>query len=274
MTSATAEGAQWQALHEELTELARGARGDWRFAVAGGDVVTSVGGAAAVPSASVIKVPLVVSALMAVGEGVADLDEPVEVPAERTGGSGVLLDLPSVRTLTLRETLRLCIVVSDNVATNMIIDRFGLPELGERFRALGLRDTVLQRRMMDTEAAAAGRENLTTATEMAVLLRRLVDHEVLPGHLTDVVLGLLGDQQFRDRIPARVPGTVWVGNKTGELPGVRHDVGILRSAGRTVTLAALGTNLPDAQGRDVRFAASGVISRAALATLRVLESAG
>ena len=110
-------------LHEDLTELVRRSDGHWELAVACGEVRLAIGAGRTVSAASTIKVPLVIAALARVEAGHADLTEVLAVPNERVGGTGVLGSLPSCLSLTLAEVLELCIIVSDNTATNLILDR-------------------------------------------------------------------------------------------------------------------------------------------------------
>ena len=234
-----------EALRSDLAELASRSAGSWAFSVReSGRPVASVSGDVVMPAASTIKVALMALVLADVAAGTRSLDEPCAVPAERAGGAGVLSVLPSVRSLPLGETLELMIGVSDNTATNMVIDAIGLHAAHDRIITLGARSTRLQRRLMDVAAARAGRDNVTTADDQALILDLLVG-DLLPTAQRASALDLLGRQQFNDRLPAALGPDVICRHKTGELPGVRHDVGILEFGGRQVVVAALGSQLDD-----------------------------
>lgn len=233
-------------LRSGLAQLAEGGPGRWAFAVwEQGQPVVSLNGAEPVPAASTIKVPLLVLALQDVAAGRRDLDDDVPVPAERAGGAGVLRLLPSVGRLRFGELLTLMIAVSDNAASNLVIELLGLDDADQRLAALGLTGTRLRRRLMDAEAARAGLENVTTADDQSRLLDRLAGPDLLPAPLRAFALGVLAEQQVNDRMPTQLGDDVRCLHKTGELPGVRHDVGLLEFDGRTVALAALGTELTD-----------------------------
>ncbi len=226
--------------------------GRWAFAVReSGRPVASVDGAAEMPAASTIKVALMTLVLADVATGRRGLDDTCHVPPSRSGGSGVLSMLPSVRAISLGEALELMIGVSDNTATNMVIDTLGLDEAHDRIVALGAPMTRLRRRLMDVAAARQGRDNVTTADDQALILDVLcgavppAGGEVLPEQWREHGLDILGRQQFNDRMPAALGPDVRCLHKTGELPGLRHDVGILEFDGRRVVLAALGCQLPD-----------------------------
>lgn len=233
-------------LRGELDALARRSPGRWAFSVReSGRPLASVSGAVVMPAASTVKVALLALVLADVAAGDRSLDDPLPVPDRRDGGTGVLDLMPSVRSLPLGEALELMIGVSDNTATNMVIDALGLDAAGARITALGASSTLLRRRLMDTAAARAGRDNVTTADDQALILDRLAGPDLLPQPWRRYALDVLGRQQFNDRLPAGLGPDVRCAHKTGELPGVRHDVGVLEFDGRSVVLAALGSELTD-----------------------------
>lgn len=261
-------------LHEDLTELVRRSDGHWELAVACGEVRLAIGAGRTVSAASTIKVPLVIAALARVEAGHADLTEVLAVPNERVGGTGVLGSLPSCLSLTLAEVLELCIIVSDNTATNMLIERFGLDTVGASMRGLGLHETVLRRRMLDLQAMQEGRDNLAQAQELAELLARLGEGRLLSPALTEFAVSMLQGQRIRDRIPSRLPADVAVGNKTGELVGICHDVGLLQFDGHQVGFAALGSDLSGATFAGGSGEAALVIATAARSVLDRIRGGG
>lgn len=233
-------------LHRHLEDLASRVAGRWGFSVyEDGVAVAEVGAELVMPAASTIKVPLLISALRRVDRGELALAQRVNVPVERTGGTGVLRTLPSVTELELGEALELMVTVSDNTATNMVIDLVDLQSWAVEFVELGLSDTALRRRMLDERAMAEGHDNVTTAAEQAFLLERIASGALLTPDQRGVALGMLGRQQARDRLPAALPPDVECLHKTGEWPGVRHDVGLLDFDGRLVAVAALSSGLTD-----------------------------
>ncbi|MGN6636875.1 MAG: serine hydrolase, partial [Oryzihumus sp.] len=125
------------------------------------------------------------------------------------------------------------------------LDLVGPDEPATVAAGLGLADTCLQRRMMDFAARDAGRENVTSARDLATLMAALRRGEALPPEQTRDALEVLGRQQLRDGLPALLPPAVTCGNKTGELPGIRHDVGLLECDGHWAAVAATSTGLGD-----------------------------
>lgn len=203
-----------------------------------------------VPAASTIKVAI----LLAYLESGMPWDLPVSLaPADRrVGGCGPLQLLPSVTTLPAGELLALMIALSDNDATNAILDVLGVGAVGRLLARAGARHTALRRRMMDSAAVAGGQENETTAGEMAQLLARLRSGALVGPRESAMAMALLRAQQFDEGLGAFRSADVRCGDKTGNLPGIRHDVGVLERGGRWVAVAALCTDLadPGEGGRD------------------------
>ena len=235
-------------LVEEIRSLIRRAPGVLSVVVQDDSgVVVDLDGGRVVPAASTIKVLLLVAALRRVAQRRSRLGDVLTLPApaDRVGGSGPLQALASVAELPLGEVLELMVTLSDNDATNVVVDLVGLPEVEALAAELGLPDTSLQRRLMDFAAREAGRENLTTARDLAALMARLRQGGALPAEQARAALAVLGRQQLRDGLPALLPPGTWCGNKTGELPGIRHDVGLLERDGRWAAVAVTATDLGD-----------------------------
>jgi beta-lactamase class A len=193
-----------------------------------------------VPAASMIKVPIFAAVLERVADGGLDLEQPVNVPARRAGGSGVLYAMPRVDVLTLADLLTLMIIVSDNAATNVLIDLVGQEHVNRFCVANGLTGTTLRRRMMDTDAIRRGIDNTTTARDQARMFDLLAGDDLLSGPLRDFAMDVLANQQFNEGLRSSIPEELTIFHKTGELPGVRHDAGIITASdGRQAVVAVL-----------------------------------
>ena len=132
---------------------------------------------------------------------------------------------PGLTRVTNRDLATFMVAVSDNSATNVLIDRVGLENVNIMLASLGLTHTRLQRKMMDIKAAQAGRENLSTPREMMTLFADLYQQKVLNKALTDDFFKVLSTPKSSD-IPRLIPDDLVIANKPGELAGVRNDVGI------------------------------------------------
>jgi beta-lactamase class A len=133
---------------------------------------------------------------------------------------------PGITRVTNRDLATFMVAVSDNSATNVLIDRVGMDNVNAMLTSLGLTHTRLQRKMMDIKAAQAGRENLSTPREMMTLFADLYQQKLLSKPLTDDFFKVLSTPKPSD-IPRLIPDNVVVANKPGELAGVRNDVGIV-----------------------------------------------
>jgi len=204
--------------------------------------------------ASAIKLAILFELFRQVEADEHDLDEPITL---RTGdvasGSGVLGQLtPEKVTMTLRDYATLMVTVSDNTATNMLIDIVGMEAVNEAMRALGLRQTKLQRKMMDREAWLADRENLSTPNEQAKLLEVFYRGEELRPESREEILRILSIPKSSRIRPLLPPGTR-VAHKTGSVPGVVVDVGIVFLEERPFIIAAMvnWTLAPEAAERAI-----------------------
>jgi beta-lactamase class A len=180
------------------------------------------------PSASMIKVPIMVEIMRQAAAGILSLEETLVLTTEVKVEGGILQELRSGHRLTILELVTLMIVLSDNTATNLLIDFIGMDAVNATMKRLSLSSTVLRRKMMDFTAAKAGKENLTSANDMALLFQGLQNGGLdLPPQYNDLMLDILKRQQIRDKLPFYLPEDVIIANKTGTLPGAEHDGGIL-----------------------------------------------
>jgi beta-lactamase class A len=179
-------------------------------------------------AASLIKVPIMYELMRQVADGRITLDDCLMVTKEfRTGGAGILKELRPDLTMTVRDLVVLMIILSDNTATNMLMDLVGIEAINRTMTGLGLKSTVLRRRMMDFDAAQAGYENDTSAADLALLFADIHNSVGLPQTYGALMLNILARQQVQDKLPFYLPEGTVMAHKTGTLPGVEHDAGIL-----------------------------------------------
>lgn len=190
------------------------------------------------PAASVIKVPILLATLQAAQAGHLNLDQKVTVELRHhVGGAGVLFELHDGVEVTILDLCRLMIVVSDNVASNLLLDLLPVGALASFFSQLGMHRSVLGRRFM--EQPRPGHDNRTSAYDMGLCLAALSRGELLDRSYTNQALSIMRRQQFREKIPLMLPPELSVAHKTGELDGVRHDVGIIEMRDHSYVLSLL-----------------------------------
>jgi beta-lactamase class A len=149
---------------------------------------------------------------------------------------------PGVTRITLRDLATMMVAVSDNSATNVLIDRVGTDNVNAFLTAQGLRDTRLRRKMMDVKAAAEGRENISTPNEMSSLLEALYRGQILNKEMTDDFFKVLSTHKD-SFIPRDLPDDLKIANKPGELEGVRNDSGVIFVDKRPYILCVMTTFL-------------------------------
>ncbi len=130
------------------------------------------------------------------------------------------------RTMRVTELARHMIVSSSNLATNLLVDLVGIDALRQTVRRLALEGVELRRGVEDDAAFEAGINNVVTAGGLVRTLRA-IEERALSESSSVAMLGILHDQQFRSGIPAGVPDSARVANKTGEISTAAHDAGLV-----------------------------------------------
>jgi beta-lactamase class A len=203
-----------------------------------------------VRTASTIKVPIMLAVFDAVARGEAKWDEPLTLTAqEKVAGSGVLgVEFSTGDQLPLRDVLHLMIVLSDNTATNMILDRFTADAVNAYLDKLGIKTTRSMRKIMGSGPAAgfsaAGKlpENqkyglgVSTPHDMVTILERLDRGEIVSPDASREMLAILKRNQDNTGI-ARHLMDVPVAHKTGALDALRSDVGIVYAKTGKIAMA-------------------------------------
>jgi len=189
------------------------------------------------PTASAIKLAIVYELFKQAGEGKVRLDETMTLDRRQAvGGTGVLVEM-GTPTLSIRDYAVLMVTLSDNTATNVLIDRLGMDKIAARMQGLGLAGTKLRRHMMDTAAARRGDENVSTPDELVKLLKAMNDG--MPEAIA------LLKKPKENRLRKGLPEGVASADKSGELEGVRVDAGIVFAKNRPYALCVMTTFLKD-----------------------------
>jgi beta-lactamase class A len=177
------------------------------------------------PAASLAKVPILIEVARQVEQGMLSWNTRYTLPdSVRVSSSGVIADLSPELQPTLHDLAHLMITISDNTASNMLLHLVGFDAVNATIQQLGLQTTSLERRFMDFEARLQGRDNWTTAADMAHLFTLLCSRS-LPG--SQDMLEMLLHQNDYTLLPAYWGEDLPFAHKTGDLPGVTHDAGIL-----------------------------------------------
>ncbi len=257
---ATSPASLAESLDEAIQPLIKGYKGDVAVAVYHHESGTkwSHRGDEPMPTASLIKLPVMVEAYHQVEAGKVDLEQRIELRKEdMVQGSGILTSHFSPgTTLSLRDAIRLMIVYSDNTATNLVVDAIGLPATTKRMNELGFPETQLNAKVFRGDTSIAPERSKkyglgsTTAVDMVKLLEKLKKGELANPKSTEAMLDHLLNCDDKTRFTLLLPPGVKVAHKTGSVTRVRTDAGLLMSKDCTIALCVLTDNNSDTRWTD------------------------
>jgi len=182
-------------------------------------------------AASVIKLFILGTAHQAVADGELTFETEYTLRREVCVPScGALTYMHDGLVVTVRDLCNLMVILSDNTATNCLIDLLGEDKINRFIREQGFRDTCLRRKMYDWERARKGIQNTITAEEVGTLLTRMYRGELVSPQASAEMVAILKEQQLNHKIPFYLqsqPDCPEIAHKTGEDDGITHDVGIV-----------------------------------------------
>lgn len=198
------------------------------------------------PSASIIKLPIIWELFKKIEAKEIALDNEIILKERnKVGGFGVLKELHEGLNLSIKDLATLMIILSDNVATNMLIDLLGMENINQSSKDIGMKDTILQRKMMDGEAKERGLDNFTSPIDVFDFLEKFLVAEELRKESRDKIVDILKRQQCNNKLPFLMGENLGFAHKTGDLPGVEHDAGILFLENTEVIVVVMTKNLKD-----------------------------
>jgi beta-lactamase class A len=210
-----------------------------------------------VRTASTIKLPILIECFSEAAEGKLDFGEMISLPEdEKVQGSGILQDLSTGDRFPVRDLMMLMIVLSDNTATNLVLNRISGNAVNARMVKLGLVQTRVMRKILGKGAAAgiteegARPENKkwglgrSSPREMVSLLERIYRGELVSKSASAEMLAMLKKQRDHDGL-ARDVKDVTVANKSGALDALRSDVGIVYSKRGPIAIAITVDGMPE-----------------------------
>lgn len=195
------------------------------------------------PSASMIKVLIMETLFNEVRLGNSNLMQKIKLAVEpKVQGGGALQELMGNNEFTLLEYCRLMIVLSDNWATNLLISYLSMDKINARAKELGLKSTILRRKMMDFKAKESGFENYTSVNDLLKLYLHIFTLRN-EANLGEEMWQILGRQQFRDKLPASLDEDIIFHHKTGVLENIENDGGIFVSDSKMFAIIIMTSNL-------------------------------
>lgn len=222
-------------------------------------------------AASTMKIPLMIEIFRQIERGERALDDEYILKAEDIAvGSGVILHLHHGIPLTLNDLIYLMISISDNTATNILIDMAGMDAVNKTMQELGMTNSNLARKMQGKPAEGKQQENWATPNDYARVVKALLDGTAASADSCAKMVAMLEKQQNTRRISRYLPESKDIrwGSKTGSIKGVTNDAGFITTPAGTLIVSVYCEGLPD---QHVGEQTIGDISRAAMTATGVAE---
>jgi beta-lactamase class A len=184
-----------------------------------------------VKTASIIKLPILIHTALLVESGQLSWDQRLPLTDTRSPGMGILKVLDDGLKPTLRDVAVLMTVISDNTATNMLIDLLGIDHINQRIQALGMANTRLNRKVFapNTEECLPWGLGVTTARDVVHVLSAIAHGQIGNTETSRFLQETLTKQQDRVGFPRGLPAGWTYAGKTGSDDDLRNDCAIVTS---------------------------------------------
>ena len=208
----------------------------------------SINGDKKVLSASMIKLLILAELMKKISEDKFSLSDTIMMANfMKTGGDGVLKELNAGHHFTLKELATLMIIISDNQATNILIDFLGMENINLLGKELGLKESFLGRKMMDTEARKNGYDNYTCADDISLLFKLIYQEKLINKEASQLMLEILLKQQQGERLQRYLPTDIKIAHKCGDLDNLENDGGIIWLEEKVYILVVLTSRMSNLQ---------------------------
>jgi len=206
-----------------------------------------------VRTASTIKIAVMIEAFARVAEGKAKwTDEVVLTKEKKVSGSGILAELSDNLHLTLRDAVNLMMILSDNTATNLVLDVLTTDAVNARMESLGFKQIKINRKVMSGGDSMAGKDpdnkkyglGFATPHEMVLVMEKLERGEIISPAASKEMLDLMKEEQARFAI-GRSQWDLPMASKYGALDKLRSAVGIIYSKKGKIAMAISCDDMPE-----------------------------
>lgn len=210
------------------------------------------------PTASVIKVLILVELFNQVLSQKLTLQTTSHInPKFRTSGSGILTYLSDSVSLSIQDVAFLMMMVSDNTAANLLIDKLGRENINHTIQKMGLSQTILYMDRINPLVLKEHPEELaiTTPYDISLIFTKLAREEILTPQLCQKILSFMKKEQNKWRICGELPmrPDILIYHKTGTLQGVFNDAGIVRSHKGQYVISIFSKDVPEEDNSDPRL---------------------
>ena len=197
-------------------------------------------------AASLIELFIMITAYQQVKAGTLNLGDTYLLQAsDKVGGTGSMQSLPNGTAFSYQQVLNRMITDSDNTAANIMINKVGgIAVVNAEIKRLGLTHTVLARKLMDTSALQAGKDNYTSAGDVAKVLKKMYNHRLIDATEDAAMLDILAKNTDHTMLPHSLPSEAQVYNLTGAYTayGVKNDAAIIKNNYGAFVVVMLGEN--------------------------------
>ena len=206
-----------------------------------------------VRTASTIKIAVMIEAYARVAEGKIKWNEEVVLTKEkRVSGSGILTELSDGLRLTMRDAVKLMMILSDNTATNLVLDVLTTDAVNARMESLGFKNIKIMRRVGSGGESVAGKDpenkkyglGMSTPREMVLVMEKLERGEIVSPAVSKEMIDLMKREQGRNAI-GRSLWDVPMASKYGALDRLRSAVAILYTKKGKIAMAISCDEMPE-----------------------------
>jgi beta-lactamase class A len=206
-----------------------------------------------VRTASTIKIAVMIEAFARVNEGrLKWTDEVVLTKEKKVGGSGILNELSDNLHLTLRDAVNLMMILSDNSATNLVLDVLTTDAVNARMESLGFKNIKIMRKVFAGGESAAGKDpenkkyglGMATPREMVLVMEKLERGEIISPAVSKEMIELMKREQGRNAIGRSLADTP-MASKYGALDRLRSSVAILYTKKGKIAMAISCDDMPE-----------------------------
>jgi len=195
-------------------------------------------------SASIIKLLILAACSEAFESGLVKRDQQLSVHDNDKVSFSLISDL-TANSWRIDDVATLMIILSDNTATNLLIDLLGISTINNLAKKLSLNTTRLQRKMMDFESAKSGLDNYTSLNDITKLMEMIYKRELISPEESTWMYQVLAKQKDKSMLNRFLPESIEIAHKTGLNDGVQHDVGFIEINDTTYLIGVFIEGEPD-----------------------------
>ena len=210
-------------------------------------------------AAGCMKLPIAVSLIKAVEDGKTDFMKKIKIEgSDKVYGTGIIHEF-NERECTVFELLVAMLIQSDNTAANKIVDIVGIEQINKDIKAMGLENTILNRKTTDERTPKNNVENIASAYDLTKIWRILSEASFLSKENSTMLIDILTRQQIKNKLALYIPDDLKyeISSKTGDKKGVENDTALIRLTKGNFVFTVMSTEIPNSVYGTVTLAKCG-----------------